>query len=110
MKKFLIGFIFGIVAGILDVIPMILQNLTWDANISAFSMWIVAGIFISFSEIKILSFLKGIIISFMVLMPCLIMAVWNNIFNLFPICIMTLILGSLLGIVVEFTKKKLSIQ
>jgi hypothetical protein len=26
----------GIVAGVLDVIPMVLQGLTWDANLSAF--------------------------------------------------------------------------
>jgi len=109
MKKFLLGLFFGIVAGILDVIPMILQNLTWDANISAFSMWVVIGIFISFSDIKIPSFLKGIIISFMVLIPSLVLIIWNNIFNIIPIGIMTLILGSLLGIVVEFTKKKFNI-
>lgn len=36
-KKMKIGIVVGIVAGIVDVIPMVLQNLTWDANLSAFS-------------------------------------------------------------------------
>jgi hypothetical protein len=41
MKKIKIGILLGIIAGIIDVIPMIIQKLTWDANISAISMWIV---------------------------------------------------------------------
>ena len=38
MKKIKIGLLLGMVAGVIDVIPMIMQNLTWDANISAFTM------------------------------------------------------------------------
>ena len=34
MKKILIGLGIGAIIGIIDVIPMIIQNLTWDANIS----------------------------------------------------------------------------
>ena len=29
MKKIKIGILFGVVAGIIDVIPMIMQKLTW---------------------------------------------------------------------------------
>lgn len=39
MKKLIkikIGVISGIIAGIIDVIPMIFQKLTWDANLSVF--------------------------------------------------------------------------
>jgi hypothetical protein len=32
-KKILIGLAIGIEAGIIDVIPKIIQNLTWDANL-----------------------------------------------------------------------------
>ena len=38
MKKQVTGIILGIIAGILDVIPMIIQDLTWDANLSAFAL------------------------------------------------------------------------
>ena len=53
MKRIKIGLFLGIAAGIIDVIPMILQNLTWDANISAFTMWIVVGFLISTNDLKI---------------------------------------------------------
>lgn len=38
MKKIKIGLLLGLVAGIIDVISMIIQDLTWDANISAFTI------------------------------------------------------------------------
>jgi len=37
-KKLIIGLFFGGIAGVIDVIPMIWQKLTWDANLSALSM------------------------------------------------------------------------
>lgn len=97
MKKIKIGLLSGIIAGIIDVIPMIIQKLTWDANISAFTMWIVVGFFISTIDLKINSIMKGIIISFLVLLPTAILIGWKEPVSLIPIAIMTTILGGLLG-------------
>lgn len=107
MKKLIIGLIIGIVAGILDVIPMILQKLTWDANISAFSMWVIIGVFIATTDYKIISGFKGIIISFLVLFPSAILIGWKEPISLLPISIMTIILGTFSGIIIELIKKKL---
>ncbi|MFH1209209.1 MAG: hypothetical protein V1663_00250 [archaeon] len=101
MKKIHLGILLGICAGILDLIPMILQNLTWDANLSAFSLWIVSGFLISTSNIKIKAIVKGIIISFLILIPNLFIIGWNNSFSLVPIVLMTLVLGALLGFLIE---------
>jgi len=62
MKKQLVGIGLGIIAGIIDVIPMLFMKLTWDANLSAFSMWVVIGFILSISNIKINSIIKGILI------------------------------------------------
>jgi len=97
MKKIRIGILLGIVAGIIDVIPMIMQKLTWDANISAFSMWIVVGFLISTIDLKINPTIKGILIAFLVLLPSAILIGWSEPFSLIPIAIMTTILGGLLG-------------
>jgi hypothetical protein len=107
MKKIKIGILLGIVAGIIDVMPMIMQKLTWDANISAFSMWIVVGFLISTIELKINSIIKGILIAFLVLLPSAILIGWSEPFTLIPIAIMTTILGGLLGFSIHrFSKKK----
>lgn len=101
MRKFVLGLAFGVVVGIIDLIPMILQNLTWDANLSAFLLWVVSGFLISVSNLKLKGPLKGLLISFMVLLPSAVLIGWKEPVSLVPIFIMTLILGSILGFLIE---------
>jgi len=101
MKKHIIGIAFGGIAGIIDVIPMIIQKLTWDANISAFVMWVVVGLLITAVDLKMKPILKGILIAFLVLLPSAILIAWKEPFALIPIVVMTLILSTLLGFFVN---------
>jgi drug/metabolite transporter (DMT)-like permease len=101
MKNIFIGILLGCIAGIIDVIPMIMQKLTWDANISAFCLWAVSGFLIATSSLQMSAPFKGILISFLVLLPCFILIVWKDIKSIIPIMIMTLVLGSLLGMAIN---------
>lgn len=101
MQKLKLGILLGLIVGIIDVIPMIIQKLTWDANLSAFTFWIVAGFFIAVSDIKLKGALKGIIISIILLVPLAFMIGWQNPISLIPIVVMNLILGSLLGYFID---------
>ncbi|NLT52541.1 MAG: hypothetical protein GXX85_16690 [Ignavibacteria bacterium] len=101
MNKIIIGLLFGIVAGIIDVIPMIIQKLTWDANLSALTMWIVVGFLISKVDLKMNPILKGILIALLVLLPSAILIGWKEPISLIPIAIMTTILGGLLGFSIQ---------
>ena len=101
VKKIQLGILLGICAGIVDVIPMIAQNLTWDANLSAFSFWVVSGFLIATSEIGMKGALKGIVVSFLVLLPVAILIGWKEPVSLVPIFIMTLILGAVVGYLIE---------
>ena len=97
MKRLKVGILLGLIAGIIDVIPMIIQNLTWDANISALAMWIVVGFLIATIDLNINSIIKGILTAFLVLLPTAILIGWKEPVSLIPITIMTIILGGLLG-------------
>jgi hypothetical protein len=97
IQKHIIGVVFGGIAGIIDVIPMIIQNLPWNANISAFVMWVVVGFLITAVDLKMKPILKGVLIAFLVLLPAAILIAWKEPFALIPIVIMTLILSTLLG-------------
>lgn len=101
MNKKLIGILFGAIAGVIDVIPMIIQDLTWDANLSAFSMWVVVGFLISVVDLKINPILKGIIIAYLSLLPIAILIAWKEPFTLIPVGIMCTLLGGLLGFLVN---------
>ena len=101
MRKIYFGLLLGLIAGVIDVIPMILQGITWDANLSAFAFWIIAGFMIATSNLQLKPVLKGIVVSFLVLIPVLVMVAWSEPFSLIPICIMALILGSSLGYFID---------
>ena len=97
MKIKLYCILLGIIAGIIDVIPMIIMKLTWDANISAFSMWVVISFFLSNSQLKLPSVFKGLLYSFLTLLPSAVIIGWSDPKSLLPIIAMTILLGSLLG-------------
>ena len=99
MNKLIKFLVVGVIIGIIDVIPMILMKLTWDANISAFTMWVVISYFVYCSNQNINQIIKSIIISFLVLIPNAILIGWNNPMGLVPVIIMTLILSILMGFI-----------
>ncbi len=106
--KIIVGLLFGAIAGILDLIPMFIQKLSWDANLSAFSMWLIIGVFISSVQFNLKPFLKGIVVSLMVLLPSAFLIGWKEPVSLIPILTMTIVLGSLLGFTIEKVKSKVT--
>jgi hypothetical protein len=92
-----IGVFLGVIMGVLDVIPMVIQGLTWDANVSAFFLWIVSGFMLATSHLKLQPILQGIVIAFLCLLPSVLIIGWNDPISLLPIGVMTLMLGALLG-------------
>ena len=104
MNKILAGILFGIIAGIIDVVPMIIQKLTWDANLGAFSLWVVSGFLIATSSFLINSYLKGVFISILVVIPSAFIIGWHQPAALVPIFIMTILLGALLGFGIDKIK------
>ena len=96
-NNILIGLLLGMVMGVLDVIPMVMQGLTWDANLSAFFLWVVSGFMLATSTLNLQPILKGIVIAFLCLLPSVFIIGWSDPVSLIPIGIMTLILGALLG-------------
>ncbi len=98
MKKTLIGLGLGSIAGVVDVIPMIILKLPLSADISAFTFWVVSGFLIVHSEIKIKPFFKGVLISYLVLIPSAVLVGASDPKSLIPMSIMALILGGLLGV------------
>lgn len=97
MEKLFKALIIGFIAGIIDVIPMIIQKLDIYADISAFSQWIILGIIISYIEIGLKGILKGLLVAEISVIPILIIVSEKGLFSIVPIIVMTAILGSLAG-------------
>jgi hypothetical protein len=99
MSKLIKFLITGVVIGIVDVIPMLLMKLTWDANISAFTMWVVISYLLYSNNQRCNQLIKSIVVAFLVLSPNAILIGWNNPVNLIPVIIMTLLLSILMGFI-----------
>lgn len=98
MKKISIALIIGICAGIVDVIPMIIQHLNWYANISAFLFWVALGLVIPFVSWNIKPWLKGLIVAELFAIPIIVITLLNGPDSVLPILLSTTVLGILVGI------------
>ena len=96
-KKILKGIILGVIAGIIDMVPMIIQKLPIHSILSAFSMWAALGFLVTTSTLKINGALKGLLLSFLVILPTAILIAQTEPVSLIPVSVMTVILGLLLG-------------
>jgi hypothetical protein len=101
LNKIQLGLLCGVIAGLIDVTPMLIQKLPLAANLSAFTMWVVVGLMIATSNLQLKGALKGIVISYLILLPIGIIVAKSEPLSLIPICAMTLILGGLLGYFIE---------
>ncbi len=98
INDILIALLIGIIAGIIDIIPMIIQKMDKYANLSAFFHWVVLGLIIPFVSWDIVPWLKGLIIAEITALPILLIVVPKDKKALIPISIMSAILGIAVGL------------
>ncbi len=98
MSKLLISLGIGTLAGIIDVIPMMIKKLDMYANISAFVHWVVLGIIISYVQMPVAPWFKGLIIAELSALPIIIIVAKEDKKSILPIAIMSAVLGIGVGI------------
>jgi len=97
MSKLIISIGIGVAAGIIDVIPMLIQKIDKHACISAFIHWVVMGIIISYIQISFSPWLKGLIIAELSAIPVIIIVAKEDKKAIIPILAMSAILGVMVG-------------
>lgn len=98
MNDFLIAVIIGTVAGLIDVVPMIIMKLDKVASISAFTHYFVLGLVIPFVDWGLSPWLSGIIISFITALPVMIIVFPKDKKALIPMSIFSIVLGAAIGL------------
>jgi hypothetical protein len=98
VNNILIALIIGIIAGLIDVIPMIIMKFEKIANISAFIHYFALGLIIPFVDWGIPSWITGIIIALLTAIPIMIIVYPKDKKAIIPIILFSLILGAGIGL------------
>jgi hypothetical protein len=93
MENILTALIIGIIAGAIDVTPMIIQKLDKSACWSAFVHWVVLGLIIPFVHWDMQPWLKGLIIGELTTLPVMIIVFPKDKKALIPMVAFSAILG-----------------
>jgi len=99
MDKLLLSVIIGLVAGIIDIIPMVIQKLDKRASISAFLQYFFVSIIIVNIDLPhIVWWLQGGLISVALALPVVVIVSTQDKKSVPIILTMALVLGTLIGV------------
>lgn len=98
MNNFLIAISIGIIAGLIDIIPMIIQKLDKHDIASAFVHYFALGLIIPFVNWGIPPWIKGMTIAFLSAIPIVILVYPKDKKAILPILLFSLLLGAGIGI------------
>lgn len=99
MRFFLLTLLVGIIAGIIDVLPMIKMKLDKYSIASAFIYYLIMPFFVfSIKWFGDLWWLRGGVIALLMAIPVIILVAKEDKKSAIPMFIMSIILGSLVGV------------
>jgi phosphate starvation-inducible membrane PsiE len=99
MKTFLFALLSGIVAGGIDILPMVLKKMDRYSILSAFVHWVVLGVIIPYVNWNMHPSVRGLIIAVISAIPIMLIVAKEDVQAVIPMLIFSVILGLLLGFV-----------
>ncbi|KYG62432.1 hypothetical protein AZI86_16500 [Bdellovibrio bacteriovorus] len=98
MYAVLIALFFGILAGLIDILPMIKnKNIPRVSIASLFAQWVFIGLLIPFVSWDMAPWFKGAVIGFLGMIPTMIVTSQRNPKATLPTAICGLLLGAAIG-------------
>lgn len=100
MNDFLLTLLIGFIAGIIDVLPMIKMKIDKFSIASAFLYYLIMPFIVYHIDLfQNIWYIKGGIIGFLLALPTIIVVAKDDKKSAIPMVIMSIILGSIVGIV-----------
>jgi hypothetical protein len=97
VNRFWISLGIGVAAGVVDVVPMVIQRLDRYACVSAFVHWVVTAVLISYVEAPLSPWLKGLLIGELSALPVVILVSKYDTKGIVPIFVFSAMLGAAVG-------------
>ncbi len=103
MKELLFTLLIGVAAGIIDILPMLKMKLDKYSISSAFFQYIIAAFIIFNMELFHMAWwLKGGVITLVLAVPIIILVAKDDKKSIPPMVVMSVVLGTLMGIAGHF--------
>jgi phosphate starvation-inducible membrane PsiE len=99
MKTFVFALLSGIVAGGIDILPMVLKKMDRFSILSAFVHWVVLGIIIPYVNWNMHPSIRGLIIAVITAIPIMLIVAKEDAHAVIPMLVSSIVLGVLLGLV-----------
>lgn len=103
MKEFFVPLLIGVVAGVIDVLPMIKMKLDNYSKSSAFVHYLIAPfIILNTGLFGMAWWLKGGVLNLLLAIPVIILAAKEDKKSAMPMAVTSVVLGTAIGIAVHF--------
>ena len=96
-QKILASFAIGIMAGLIDITPGLIQGVDLYITLTGFSFWVVMGPTVAFISLPMKDWLKGLIVASLLAIPGTILMSAISPETVIPMIVVTIALGSLVG-------------
>ncbi len=102
MKKYMSGITSGMIAGVINCLFLLFaSDLEVIVFLSTFTNWVIIGVLISSVDFKFNSILKGIVVSLLLSVSSFLYTFSSNILGGIFITTTTIIIGALMGYIVD---------
>lgn len=96
-KKIMVSLVIGTCAGIIDIVPGIIQGVDLHITFAGFTFWVIMGFVVAHISLPISDWIKGLIIAFLLSIPGTILMSASNPKIIIPMFILSIVLGSFVG-------------
>ncbi|NCB02642.1 MAG: hypothetical protein EOM67_10805 [Spirochaetia bacterium] len=97
MKKIIMVLLIGLIAGAIDLIPLLLVDAPLYNMLSIIAFWLVATYIIASTTLVKNTLLNGLVISILLMIPMALALSATNKQDFFPMMFMSIILGPVVG-------------
>ena len=97
LRKMIIAVVIGLIAGLLDLIPLVMVGAPLLNMASILMFWVVTGLFVANVTLLKNSILNGLVLSTLNMLPLVMVIYTINPKDFLPMLSMAIILGPLVG-------------
>jgi hypothetical protein len=96
-RKIVTSLLIGICAGVIDILPGILNGVDFRITLAGFSFWVAISFIVAHVSLPIKDWLKGLVVSLIMAIPGTFLLSLVDPSSVIPMIIITIVLGTSVG-------------